>query len=122
MRTMLLAPLLLAGCAAQPTITERVMAASDIDVCEAAFYGPAAVKTAVAVEIEHRRLNCQAMLPLIQARHQQDAQMRAQALGVLLGRPSYQPAPAMQPYQMQVPKTTNCTSQWVGNQVQTVCR
>jgi hypothetical protein len=50
---------------------------------------------------------------------QADAQRRALALQLLQMN---RPAPfQIQPYQMQVPKQTNCTSQWLGGQLVTRC-
>lgn len=52
---------------------------------------------------------------------QQEAQRRATALQILQNS-MVAPQPAMQPYQIPIRPTTNCTSTRVGNQVQTVCR
>lgn len=58
-----------------------------------------------------------------QAAAQAEAQRRAIGLQLLQNqmnqRPAYQP---VTPYQIPVPRQTNCTSQWIGNTWHTVCR
>jgi hypothetical protein len=117
MRLMILAAAAaLAGCATQPTFDQRLAAASNVDVCEAALFGPGDQAPRVQGEANRRGINCQDYMPaIIQAQ-----QNRAQAAQILLGRPAMQHTP-LQPYQMQKPQTT-CTTQRIGNQLQTVCR
>lgn len=56
------------------------------------------------------------------AQQQDEAQRRAIALQLLQsGAMRVQPQ-MQQPYMLPIPKTTNCTSHWIGNQMQTVCR
>jgi hypothetical protein len=110
------AALALAGCATQPTLEQWLAAASNVDLCEAILYGPGDRAHIPQGEASRRGINCQDYLPaIIQAQ-----QNRAQAAQILLGRPAIQHTP-LQPYQMQKPQTT-CTTQRIGNQLQTVCR
>jgi hypothetical protein len=71
---------------------------------------------------EARRRAQQAAYERQQAAQAQDeAQRRAMALQ-LLQSGAFRP---QQPYQLQpyqMPKATRCTSEWIGNQMQTICR
>jgi len=118
MRTVLcaLAVAALAGCATR-TMEQDIAAAPNIELCEAAMYAGPKLAQAVQPEIQRRGLNCRDLDSAIQFRQQQ----RAIAAG------SRQPVPVYTPYQVPVPppvgsRQTTCTSQVVGNQVQTVCR
>jgi hypothetical protein len=73
---------------------------------------------------EARRRAQQAAYERQQSAQAQGAtQRRALALQLLQSGAFRPPQPyQLQPYQMQVPKATNCTSEWIGNQMQTICR
>jgi hypothetical protein len=109
---------LVAGCAAQPTLTELLGAASDVQVCEAAIFGAPGVKPGALGEAEYRRLDCQAMLPQVQMLQQQ----RAAAV-----RPVYQPIhiPRMEWPQARPrpapPHSIRCTTRNVLGTLQTDC-
>jgi hypothetical protein len=112
---MIPAVLVLAGCATQPP-TRPVTSASNVELCEAVMYGQGDQVSIPQGEIARRGINCQDYMPAIM----QAQQNRAQAAQILLSRPAPQPY-QLQPYQMQQRQTT-CTTQRIGNQLQTVCR
>lgn len=102
MRLLLLAPLLLVGCAITP---EQMAERSNIDVCRFTLGGPFA-KIADA-EVARRSLDCAPLYPVIAAR------MNAQnAATQNMLRNINQPAP---------PRPINCTSYNTGYSIQTQC-
>jgi hypothetical protein len=125
--TAILSLLLLAGCANnQPPPQPRYLTSAEaqtmpvVDLCIGlGTFGPVSAQVA-SLELQRRGVNCQDHAQAIQLTEQR----RNAALGILMQQrqtaPSiYQPAPA-QPYQ--IPQPTRCTSQWIGGQMQTVCR
>lgn len=89
-------------------------------MCEAVFFGSPNVVPGARGEAEYRRLDCQAMIPLVQSLQQR----RAAAAAAVLSRP----APTYTPYQLPMPPAippqhqTVCTTERYGSQLQTVCR
>jgi hypothetical protein len=111
---------LLAGCAVQPTLTDRLAAASDAELCEAVYFGGAGIKPGAIQESVYRGVDCQAMLPQVQMLQQQ----RAAAAAV---RPVYQPIqiPRMEWPQTKPrpapPQSMRCTTRNVLGTLQTDC-
>lgn len=136
MRIAILAVAALAACATeQPQPPAPRVLTSDIamqmpiaTLClGVSTWGPTSSGVASA-ELQRRGVDCRDHAAAVQGLQQQQAQQQAQqaqqraaAAGVLLNQPAYQPI-QIQPYQMPVPRQTNCTSQWNGVAWQTVCR
>jgi hypothetical protein len=115
----------LAGCASSPPPLRYLTPAeaqtmSVVDLCIGlGAFGPVSAQVASS-ELQRRGVNCADHAQAIQLTEQR----RNAALGILMQQqrqaaPVYQPAPAV-PYQ--TPPRTTCTSQWIGGQMQTVCR
>lgn len=115
-RLAILAALVLAGCATQPTLDERVARAPNINLCEAVYYSPPDVAQAAGAEAARRGLDCQTMLPAIAS---QRASQDAAAAQILMQRQRTQRQAPAQAYQM--PGRTNCVSQVIANQIHTSC-
>jgi hypothetical protein len=125
MRMAVLSLLALAGCAAQPQqpnilTPQEAQQMSAAELCLGlSTYGPRST-LAAGEELQRRGVNCQDHAQAIGMLQQQ----RAQAMGILMqnmNRPAYQ----YQPYNVplyQTPAPVRCTSQWIGGQMQTVCR
>lgn len=104
MKTLLLIPVLLAGCAATP---QEMARQSNWDVCRFTMGGP---HSQVAQnEAARRRLDCAPMYPAIAAKLQAENAAIANFQRTLNPPPVYRP-------------TVNCTSYRAGNTVQTDCR
>lgn len=111
----------LAACQSAPTVQELQTAlagASELDLCKAVFLARREVAQLARAEAESRGLDCSPYAnAIVQGAANDEAARRAAAMQLLLNRP----APAQQPiYQIQ--QQTQCTSQWIGNQLQTICR
>lgn len=115
----LAAAVAIAGCAQQQP--RPVDQASNYELCQAIILGNPGPGGQWVVENERikRSLDC---APYAQAIVQQDAARRQQALQAMqilqASQPVYQPIP-VQP--LPSPSRVNCTSQRIGNQVQTSC-
>jgi hypothetical protein len=126
LKMMIPAVLALAGCASQPqaaaVLTPEVaqnMSAATLCLGISTFRPGNAV--VAQQEIERRGINCADHAQAVQALQQQRAQADAQATQLLLRQQpnQYQPLPIPPPIR---PQQTTCTTQRVGNQLQTVCR
>jgi hypothetical protein len=124
MRTVLLCCLVLSGCASQQQPPRELTPSTAMGMNAATLClgistfrpGNAAV---AQQEIERRGINCADHAMAVQALQQQRAQNDAQAMQLLMSRPS--PQPYMLPMPVQ-PQQTICTTQRVGDQLQTICR
>lgn len=105
----------LPGCGTQRTLEQDIAAASNIDLCEVYLYGTPAMTEVTTPEVIRRNIDCRQLDQAIVQRQQ----LRAQAAN--------RPVPTYTPYQIPMPppiqsRQTTCTSQRIGNQVQTICR
>ena len=106
MKLLILAPLLLAGCAMSP---QQMAAQSTFDVCRLGMGGP---HSQVAQQEANRRgVDCAPYYGAILARQANENAATANIMRAL-----NPPAP-----QVIAPQQTNCTSRRVGNTVQTQC-
>lgn len=104
--------LLAAGCATR-TLEQEIAMASNVDLCEVFLYGNQNMTDTVRPEVFRRNINCRDFEAAIQHRQQ----LRAISAS--------RPAPVYTPYQLPAPPTsprTTCTTERVGNTLQTVCR
>lgn len=126
------AALALAGCASQP---QQVYAPRDLSPAEAQQMPTAQLCLGVSTfrpsnanvaqwELDRRGVNCQDHAQAVSNLQQQQAQERAQAMGILLQNMN-RPATTYQPYQIPPPPgtgpQTNCTTRYVGGAWRTVC-
>lgn len=116
----LLSAVVLAGCASSGprllTISEAAQMPTATLCWGVSNFQP--VNAVVAkTELESRGVDCRDHAAAVQAIDQR----RAAALGILLQQPAPQPY-QVQPYQIQPRPTVNCTSQRIGNTVQTNCQ
>lgn len=119
MRTMILATTIaVAGCASAPPAPSEL---TNVQLCEAFFYAGEPYASQAGQEATFRGVRCVEYRDAVAQYRQAREAARRQAMQEAL---RYRPPPiTYQPVQPQpVPRATYCTTQRIGNQLQTVCQ
>lgn len=126
MKKLLVALLPLAGCATVPSPQEAAAMAqrtTTVDLCYYAVAGSAWQRQASTNELARRQSTCQAEMPMVMARLQNDHARKAAFMQWQAQQQQANQAVWQQNMNTMFPnRQTTCTSQQIGTQIETVCK